>query len=151
MRFAAIVTKEGKATLAEFPDAPGCQTHVGPGESIEESATEALEGWLESSLANGDVVSRPSRRAPRAGRGARVLWVEVSPKLALQVELRHARHAAHLTQAALAKRAGVSQQAIARLEDPDANPTIETLARVAAALGVRLRIVLEAPGVPSHG
>jgi predicted transcriptional regulator len=38
-----------------------------------------------------------------------------------------------LTQPELAKLAGVSQPAIAQLESPDSNPTIDTLNRVARA------------------
>jgi len=37
------------------------------------------------------------------------------------------------SQAEIAKRVGVSQQQIAKLEDPDANPTIETIMKVARA------------------
>ncbi len=40
-----------------------------------------------------------------------------------------------LTQAELAHLAGVSQPAIAQLESPDSNPTIDTINRVARAMG----------------
>jgi transcriptional regulator with XRE-family HTH domain len=73
-----------------------------------------------------------------------VLWVEVPARLAAKVELRWARHRAGLSQAQLAKRAGVSQQQIAKLERPGSNPTIETLDRVARALGMRLAVELVA-------
>ena len=43
-----------------------------------------------------------------------------------------------LTQAELAKLAGVSQPAIAQLESPDSNPTIDTLNRVAGAMGAQI-------------
>ena len=36
MRYTAVVTKEGKQTLAEFPGCPGCQTFADPGEDIAE-------------------------------------------------------------------------------------------------------------------
>jgi DNA-binding XRE family transcriptional regulator/predicted RNase H-like HicB family nuclease len=144
VRYPAILTREGRYTLAHFPDAPGCQTQADPGEDIHAQASEALQGWLEATLAGGDVPSRVSQRAPRVKRGERVLWVDVPAKLALQLELRRARAAAGLTQAELAKRAGVSQPAIAKIENPDANPTIETLVKVAEALRVRLSIRLEA-------
>jgi transcriptional regulator with XRE-family HTH domain len=45
------------------------------------------------------------------------------------------RHAAGLTQAQLAQAAGMKQPRIAELERGDANPTLETLVRVARALG----------------
>ena len=55
-----------------------------------------------------------------------------------------ARKRAGMTQAELARRAGLSQPAVARLEDPDYNPTLDMLERVAAALGARLEVDLRA-------
>jgi DNA-binding XRE family transcriptional regulator/predicted RNase H-like HicB family nuclease len=135
MRYAAVITKERKSTLAEFPDCPGCQTEADPGESIGAQATDALTGWLETHLLSGEVPPRPSAR-PKG----KVLWVDVPASVAVKVALRWARTDAGLTQAELAKRAHVTQQAIAKLEHPDANPSIETLEKVAKALGVRLEI-----------
>lgn len=143
MRYPALVTKEGKALLAEFPNCPGCQTFAEPGESIDGQAADALAGWLETHLLDGEAPPRPPSRAPKPPRGARVLWIEVPVKLAAKLCLRWARQDAGLTQAELAKRAGLSQPAVARLESPDHNPTLDTLERVAQALGVRLRISLE--------
>lgn len=141
MRYPAIVTREGRATLAEFPDCPGCQTFAEAGESISSQAEEALHGWLEATLGAGDSPPQPSSRV-RMPRGARLLWVPVKARLAVKLALRWRRHLAGLTQAQLAKRANVSQQQIAKLEDPDSNPTVETLERVATALGTQLEIAL---------
>jgi transcriptional regulator with XRE-family HTH domain len=52
--------------------------------------------------------------------------------------IRKARAQSALTQAQLAKRAGLTQSAIARLERGDSNPTIATLTNVVAAAGQRL-------------
>lgn len=136
MRYAATITKERRQTLAEFPDCPGCQTFADPGESIAAQAQDALTGWLEAHLATGDVAPRPKKASPKG----KVLWVEVPASLAVKLYLRWERADAGLTQAELARRAGVTQQAIAKLEHPKANPTIETLERVAAALGVRVEV-----------
>jgi predicted RNase H-like HicB family nuclease/DNA-binding XRE family transcriptional regulator len=133
MRYPAIITKEGKSVLAEFPDVPGCQTFAGPGEDIAEAATEALVGWLEACMMGREVPPEPSRRA-RAGR--KTLWVVVPLKLAMKVALRQVRVRAGLTQAALAKRLGVSQPMVAKLEDPDQNITIDTYERAVRALNV---------------
>ena len=64
MRYPAIITKEGKKTLAHFADCPGCQTEADPGEDIAVQAADALTGWLESHLLLGRVPPRPSARKP---------------------------------------------------------------------------------------
>lgn len=63
--------------------------------------------------------------------------------------VKSARKDAGLTQAALAARAGTTQTAIARLERPGSNPRLETLERVLAAAGHRLRLE-SAPGLPDE-
>jgi ribosome-binding protein aMBF1 (putative translation factor) len=141
MRYPAWITKEGSKTLAEFPDCPGCQTFADKGEDIAAAAREALEGWLETHLAFGDAPPRPAKR-PRAPRGAKLLWSPVVPRLGAALMLRWARQDAGLSQAELAQRAGVSQQQIAKLESPDANPTLESLEKIAAALGRRVELAL---------
>ncbi|HEU4981003.1 MAG TPA: helix-turn-helix domain-containing protein [Solirubrobacterales bacterium] len=57
--------------------------------------------------------------------------------------IRQARKAAGLTQAELAKRAGMNQPEIARLESAGANPRLSTLKRVVAATGHALRLDLD--------
>jgi transcriptional regulator with XRE-family HTH domain len=54
--------------------------------------------------------------------------------------LRAARRRSRLTQAAVAERLGTTQAAIAQLERPRANPTVETLERVLRAAGHRLEL-----------
>jgi ribosome-binding protein aMBF1 (putative translation factor) len=58
-----------------------------------------------------------------------------------------ARAHADLSQAELAERMGTSQSAIARLESGRIKPSTRTLEKLAAATGMRLRIVLEPVGV----
>jgi ribosome-binding protein aMBF1 (putative translation factor) len=54
-----------------------------------------------------------------------------------------ARVHADISQAELAERMGTSQSAIARLESGRTKPSTRTLEKLAAATGMRLRIVLE--------
>jgi transcriptional regulator with XRE-family HTH domain len=60
----------------------------------------------------------------------------------VRLQLRWARQSLGLTQAALAERVGVTRQQIALLEAPDANVTLRTLERVAAAMNLRLQVEL---------
>lgn len=54
--------------------------------------------------------------------------------------LKQARRKAGLTQAQLARRLRVSQAAVAKLERPDANPTVRTLDNALWATGHRLTL-----------
>lgn len=56
----------------------------------------------------------------------------------------HARAAAKLSQAEVARRIGTTQSAIARLEAGNVAPTIPTLRRYAEATGTKLHIELVA-------
>ncbi len=142
MHYVAVLKKEGRNTLIEFPTCPGCQTYAAPGENVLETAREALEGWLEAQLVQGNAPPAPKR--VRASTRRKLLEVDVTAKLAVKLAIRWARLRAGLTQADLAKRAGLTQPMIARLEHPDWNPTIETLEKVAKALGARLEVELAA-------
>lgn len=59
--------------------------------------------------------------------------------------LRDARRGAGLSQAQLARRLGVSQAAVAKLERKGSNPTVRTLERALRATGQRLRLASEKP------
>jgi transcriptional regulator with XRE-family HTH domain len=63
--------------------------------------------------------------------------------------LKNARREAGLTQAELARRLGVSQAAVAKLERPGANPTIATLDDALRETGRRLVLATEPvrPGI----
>jgi transcriptional regulator with XRE-family HTH domain len=96
-------------------------------------------GWAAEALASGD------------GEGA-IGGPLDGPQLGAR--LRALRTAAGLTQAELARRTGIHRPNIARVEAGRHTPSIETLARLAAAIGVPTGRVLDpAPGdaAPSHG
>jgi transcriptional regulator with XRE-family HTH domain len=68
------------------------------------------------------------------------------PKGYLGVNVFRFRAAAELTQEALAKRAGLRQPRIAEIERGDANPRLETIAKVAYALETEVADLLRNPG-----
>jgi predicted RNase H-like HicB family nuclease/DNA-binding XRE family transcriptional regulator len=139
MYYVTYVHPEGNQWLAEFPDAPGCQTFADTPEQLMAAAQEALEGWLEAHLVDGDAPPRPKlRRAAPEGR--RAMKVTVRSSLSAALSIRWARQDLDISQAELARRIGVSQQQIAALEDPDKNPTLRSLDEVAKGLGLQLDV-----------
>lgn len=66
---------------------------------------------------------------------------ELEPEYRLANDLIRARLWKKMTQAEVAKKAGVSRVVVARLESGTTNPTVETVSRVAGALGKELKLV----------
>lgn len=133
MHYHAKLEREGRKWNAIFVDAPGCATCASSRVKVLAAAKEALEGWLEAHLLDGRAPPKPAPSCRGAER------IEFDPQLAVAVALRWARQSAGLTQTQLASRIGVSQQQVAKLERPGANPSIATLRKLADALGVRVR------------
>lgn len=134
MEYIAKLAREGGRWLVEFPDCPGCQTF---GETKAEAiamAAEALEGWLEAHLEYGDAPPRP---VPHRG-----VPIQVRPRLDIAIQLRWLREALRLTQREFATRLGVSQQQIAKLENPEGNPTLGTLEAIASKAGAQFVVRL---------
>jgi predicted RNase H-like HicB family nuclease/DNA-binding XRE family transcriptional regulator len=136
MFYQATIAKSGKSWLVSFVDCEGCFTEGSTRAEALSNAQEALEGWLEAHLVQGNVPPKP--------RGRKGDPIAVSPHLSAVLQIRWRREQLALTQGQLAKRAGVSQQQIAKLEDPDGNPTVATLEKIAAALGLRLEVTFTA-------
>jgi predicted RNase H-like HicB family nuclease len=86
MHYTAAITREGKYLLAEILDAPGCQTFAESEEELLREAQEALAGWLEAHLIDGELPSRPKARM-QAPTGAMLRRVEVAPTLARVLEI----------------------------------------------------------------
>lgn len=66
---------------------------------------------------------------------------EESERIELARKIRETREKKHLTQEAVAHKASMPQSAIARLESGDHGVSLDTLSRVAHALGKRVEIV----------
>lgn len=143
MQYPAIITKEGVFTLAEFPDCEGCQTFVRKGESIEESAREALEGWIEANLGRDRTPNRPGTVAIPVK--AEILQVSIPLALEFRLDLRWLREAYGVTQAAFGQKLGMTQQQYARLESAQSNPTLQTVERISKATGLQVRLMICEP------
>ncbi|MDA0205486.1 MAG: helix-turn-helix transcriptional regulator [Acidobacteria bacterium] len=72
---------------------------------------------------------------------------DLAPEFAIARAVIEARAAAGLTQEQLAQRMDTTQSVIARLEGGRARPSTQTLERLAAATGTRLKISFEPAGV----
>ena len=70
--------------------------------------------------------------------------VSVPARLAAVIIVRRRRAKLGLTQKQLAKRLGVSQQQVAKLEDPDNNSSLASIEKAMQAVGIRLEFVPEA-------
>lgn len=68
-------------------------------------------------------------------------WEALRPEYEFRRKLIQARLAAGLTQAHLADRIGAKQSSISRLEGGDAEPSVDMLRRLAAALNVSFEIL----------
>lgn len=64
----------------------------------------------------------------------------LEPEFTIKRAMIDARKANGLTQKELSKRSGIAQGDISKLENGNANPSIRTLQRLAAAMGKTLRI-----------
>ncbi|OFW65146.1 MAG: hypothetical protein A2135_03270 [Actinobacteria bacterium RBG_16_67_15] len=82
--------------------------------------------------------NRPDSRARRRGRQDAKCSFELGSRVRLERERRG------MTQAELAERMGTTQPAVARLEAGGVNPGLDTLRRVADALGLELVIEFRA-------
>lgn len=72
--------------------------------------------------------------------GFRAEYEALQPEHAIIQAIIDARKTAGLTQKELSERAGIAQGDISKLENGNANPSIKTLQRLAAAMGMTLKI-----------
>lgn len=146
MEYWARVTPEDDRFLIDFPAAPGCQTFADEGEDVYAVASDAIEGWLEAHLAEGDAPPRPPSGRPDVHGIA--IPVHIAPTLGVRLGIRWTRQALGLSQAALAQKVGVSRQQISLIESPDANLTLSTIEKIARGLGLQVDIELKSRVAP---
>ena len=65
---------------------------------------------------------------------------ELQPERAIMQAIVDARHQTGMTQKELSERTGIAQGDISKLEKGNANPSLKTLQRLAAGLGMTLRL-----------
>jgi predicted RNase H-like HicB family nuclease/DNA-binding XRE family transcriptional regulator len=132
MRYAAYIDAQGERLVAEFPDCPGCQASGGTPDEVTTAARAALHRWLTSCLAEGTTPPRPSIAVVSRDWFE---WIEVEPSLARRLLL-HWVNTKRISRGELARRAGLSEKAIATLQNERVRPSRDLLDGVARALGV---------------
>lgn len=65
---------------------------------------------------------------------------------AVNISIRQIRESAGITQAELARRLGITQPAVARWESGRRQPRVESLQRIADALGLNLSVIFSGGG-----
>lgn len=67
-------------------------------------------------------------------------WAALEPEFSLVQALIDARESSGLTQSELARKTGIAQGDISKIENGNGNPSIKTLKRLAQGMGKSLRI-----------
>ena len=67
-------------------------------------------------------------------------WDALQPELAIAQAMIDARKESGLTQKQLSERTGIAQADISKLERGNANPSLRTLQRLAAGMGMNIKI-----------
>lgn len=67
-------------------------------------------------------------------------WNALQPELAIMQAIIDARKSTGLTQKQLSERTGIAQADISKLESGNGNPSLRTLQRLAAGMGMKVKI-----------
>lgn len=140
--YSAHVTKQGDdGYFVEFFELPGCLTEGATLDEALVNAKEALSGWLYVAIKHGDDIPEP-----KACSGRNYFEIEPDVDVLIPLTILLVRKRRGLTQTNLANELGISQQAYRKLEIPGkSNPSIKTLARLLAVLGLKLEIAPQLP------
>lgn len=74
-------------------------------------------------------------------------WDEMEPEFQLIKAMLKGREEQKLSQRELADRTGITQADISKIESGDANPTLDTLKRIASGLGMSLQLSFTPAGM----
>ena len=117
MDYAAKIEKDkDMGYVVSFPDLPNVNAFGETREEAIKQAKDALDGAMECDL----------------------VAIQLSPRIEVAYKIFEARRGK--TKAEVAKAAGFTPQAYQRFETPKGTPTVETLYKIAAALGKKLVI-----------
>ena len=75
-------------------------------------------------------------------------WDALEPEFSIVQALIDARKESGLTQKQLSERTGIAQADISKLESGNGNPSIKTLQRLAAGMGMRVKIEFQSIADP---
>lgn len=136
MDYAAKIEKDKHlGFVASFPDLPNVNAFGATKKECLDMAKEALDGAMACDLDSGNAFVPPTT-VPDADKG--LFPVQLSPKVEIAYKIFEARRGT--AKAKVARAAGMTPQAYQRFETPKGSPSVETLYRIAAALGKRLEI-----------
>ena len=73
-------------------------------------------------------------------------WDALEPEFSIMQAMIDARKASGLTQKQLSERTGIAQADISKLESGNANPSLKTLQRLAAGMGMKVKVEFQPLG-----
>jgi len=135
--FAKITKQSTKKYLVEFPELDGCLTEGDSLSNALKNAAEALNGYLASHCDRNLNIPMPK---VHSGKSYSAISVDIC--ILFAIHLRRLRMVKGLTQADVAKKLRISQQAYAKLESPKGNPSLDTLKRISVALDAEIELKL---------
>lgn len=134
--YSKIIKQKDGNYLVEFPDLPGCLTEGSSLKLAIHHAKEALNGWL-SANCDRDL----NIPIPKTKKGKNFYPISVQLRVAFAIKLRQLRKKRKLSQAKIAHQLKISQQAYAKLEQPNTtNPSLKTIQNIAKNLGIEVDI-----------
>ena len=74
-------------------------------------------------------------------------WGALEPEFNIMQAMIDARKASGLTQKQLSERTGIAQADISKLESGNANPSLKTLQRLAAGMGMKVKVEFLPSGI----
>lgn len=136
MNYAAkIVEDKYVGYMVSFPDLPNVNAFGDTPEEALKQAKGALDGAMECDLELGNTMILP-KTEPDSDKG--LYAVELSPRIEIAYKLFEARRGQKKSE--VARRANITPQAYQRFETPKGSPSVETLYKLAHALGKQLVI-----------